>query len=446
MVSQEQRESAFLWLLDTLKDGQVAVPIIAKDFSAEDWAFIFEGLPKDLRFALWQTLSDELKSPILAAMRDDSREQLMSLLSNQNIEDVALTSTTEHLVEILDALPTRVAKGLIKKLSAQESGLIEEALNYTDEQLGRYVNHDVYTVNKNVTVGELLSELKVEALPAYTDSILVVDDTEHYLGQVDINQLFTTQRDTLLIQIAEFSDRVLAADLELFDASEAVKSSGRSMLPVITKEGRLLGRFSVKDAIDVYQEYYEGQLSHMGRVSDEDLFAPVFTSSRRRAVWLGINLLTAFAASVVIGIFDQVVAQVVALAVLMPIVASMGGITGSQTLTLTIRGLATGQLASSNMRALGNKEVLVAFFNGLLWALVVSAITSMWFDNPWLSAIIAVALMINMLIAAIAGIFIPVMLDKMGIDPALAGSVILTTVTDVVGFFVFLGSASLLLV
>jgi magnesium transporter len=172
----------------------------------------------------------------------------------------------------------------------------------------------------------------------------------------------------------------------------------------------------------------------------------VFTSSRRRAVWLGINLLTAFAASIVIGIFDEVVAQVVALAVLMPIVASMGGITGSQTLTLTIRGLATGQLATSNLRALGNKEVLVAFFNGLLWALVVSAITSLWFDNPWLSAIIAVALIINMLIAAVAGIMIPVLLDKMGIDPALAGSVILTTVTDVVGFFVFLGSASLLLV
>lgn len=446
MVSQEQRESAFLWLLDTLKEDLVAVPIIAREFSSEDWAFVFEGLPKDLRFKLWQTLSEEKKSPILAAMRDDSREQLMSLLSNQNIEDVALASTTEHLVEILDALPNRVAKGLIKKLNAQESDLIEEALNYSDEQLGRYVNHEVYTVNKSVSVGELLKELKIGALPAYTDSILVVDDTDHYLGQVDINQLFTSEEDMQLIQVAEFSDHVLAADLELFEASEAVKSSGRSMLPVITKEGRLLGRFSVKDAIDVYQEYYEAQLSHMGRVNDEDLFAPVFTSSRRRAVWLGINLLTAFAASIVIGIFDEVVAQVVALAVLMPIVASMGGITGSQTLTLTIRGLATGQLAASNLRALGNKEVLVAFSNGLLWALVVCAITSLWFDNPWLSAIIAVALIINMLIAAVAGIFIPVMLDKMGIDPALAGSVILTTVTDVVGFFVFLGSASVLLI
>ena len=446
MVSQEQRENAFLWTLDALKNGDIAVPIIARDFTPEDWAFIFEGLPKVLRLELWETLGEDKKSPILAAMRDDSREQLISLLSSENLEDVARSSSAEHLVEILDVLPNKIAKGLIKKLNSEESGLVEEALNYDDSQVGRYINHDLYTVHKSANVGDLLEELKDELLPAYTDSILVVDDADHYLGQVDINALFSNDSALNLVQIAEFSDRVLSADLDLYDAAEAVKSSGRSMLPVIAKDGRLVGRFTIKDAIDVFQEYYEAQVSHMGRVSDEDLFAPVITSARRRAVWLGINLVTAFAASVVIGVFDAVVAQVVALAVLMPIVASMGGITGSQTLTLTIRGLATGQLAKSNLRALGNKEVLVAFFNGLLWAAVVAVITSFWFDNPWLSAIIGFSIVLNMLIAAFAGIAIPVFLDKIGIDPALAGSVILTTVTDVVGFFVFLGSASLLLV
>ncbi|WP_082768721.1 magnesium transporter [Paraglaciecola hydrolytica] len=446
MVSQEQRENAFLWILDALKNGDIAVPIIARDFTPEDWAFIFEGLPKVLRFELWQTLSEDKKSPILAAMRDDSREQLLSMLSSEHLEDVARSSSAEHLVEILDVLPNKIAKGLIKKLNSEESGLVEEALNYDDSQVGRYINHDLYTVHKSANVGDLLEELKDELLPPYTDSILVVDEANHYLGQVDINALFSNKPELSLVQIAEFSDRVISADLDLYDAAEAVKSSGRSMLPVIAKDGRLVGRFTIKDAIDVFQEYYEAQVSHMGRVSDEDLFAPVITSARRRAVWLGINLITAFAASIVIGVFDEVVAQVVALAVLMPIVASMGGITGSQTLTLTIRGLATGQLAKSNLRALGNKEVLVAFFNGILWAAVVSVITSFWFDNPWLSAIIGVSLILNMLVAAFAGIAIPVLLDKIGIDPALAGSVILTTVTDVVGFFVFLGSASLLLI
>lgn len=184
------------------------------------------------------------------------------------------------------------------------------------------------------------------------------------------------------------------------------------------------------------------QVSHMGMVSDEDLFAPIFTRSRRRVVWFGINLITAFAASIAIGVFDEVVA----LAVIMPIVASMGRITGSQTLTLTIRGLATAQLANSNQGALSNKEVLVAFFNGLLWATVVCIITTQWFDNPWLSAIIAVSLVINMIVTAFAGIAITVFLDKIGVVPALAGAAILTTVTDVIGFFNLLGSTSLLLI
>jgi magnesium transporter len=446
MVSQEQRESAFVWILDALNEGQVAIPIVAKNFSAEDWAFILEGMPKGLRITLWETLDDEKKSPILAAMREDSREQLIGLLSDEKLEDVAKSSTTSDLVEILDVVSPRIAKGLIKKLTPLDVGIIEDALHFTVEQLGRYINHDVYTVNKRVSVGELREELKLQNIPAFTDSYLIVDDSNHFMGQVDVNVLFRHEADVSLVQIAEFSDHVLAAELNLLEAADLVKNSGRSMLPVIGRDGRLLGRFSIKDAFEVFQEHYETQVSHMGRVNDEDLFAPVFTSSRRRAIWLGINLITAFMAALVIDVFDQVVAQVVALAVLMPIVASMGGITGSQTLTLTIRGLATGQLASSNLKALGNKEVQVAFFNGLLWALVVSFITSLWFDSNLLAAIIAGALIINMVIAALCGIAIPVLLDKVGIDPALAGSVILTTITDVIGFFVFLGSASILLV
>ncbi len=446
MVSYEQRESAFLWILDQLQSGEVAVPLVARDFSAEDWAFVFEGIPSDLRMDLWDTLADERKAPILAAMRDDSRNQLLGRLPTEDIELLANTSSTEDLVEIIDVLPRKLAAGLIKKLSPQGRDVIGAALTYDEDQLGRYVNYDVYTVDRSDTIGDILDDLRAQELPDYTDSFLVVDESQHYLGQVDINQLLSADEDAKVIEIAEYVEQVLNADMDLLDASDAVKGSGRSMLPVINKDGRLLGRFSIKDALDVFQEYYDAQVSHMGKVSDEDLFAPVFTSARRRAVWLGINLLTAFAASAVIGVFDQVVAQVVALAVLMPIVASMGGITGSQTLTLTIRGLATGQLAQSNLRALGNKEVLVAFFNGVLWAIVVSVIASIWFDNPLLSIIIAFALVINMLVAAFAGIGIPVLLDRMGIDPALAGSVILTTVTDVVGFFVFLGAAALFLV
>ena len=317
---------------------------------------------------------------------------------------------------------------------------------YDEEQLGRYLVREAYVVSGTATVGNLLVELKTQELPPYTDSFLVTDAAGRYLGQVDLNMLLGSPRGARLRDIADSLDEVLTTDMPLLEASNRVKNSGRSMLPVLDSGGQLLGRFSLRDALDVFQEHFEAQTMHLGQVADEDLFAPIAVSAGRRAIWLGINLLTAFMASAVIGIFEDVVAQVVALAVLMPIVASMGGITGSQTLTLTIRGLATGRLAPSNLGALGSKELSVALLNGLLWGAVVAVCAGLWFGNPQLSYIIAGSLLVNMLVASGAGIAIPVLLERNGIDPALAGSVILTTVTDVVGFMVFLGSAAVLLV
>lgn len=235
---------------------------------------------------------------------------------------------------------------------------------------------------------------------------------------------------------------VLAAELDPAEAIRILQGSEQTHLPVVDNAGRLLGIFSYLQALQISQQNFDEQISHLGNVSDEDLFAPVISSSSKRAVWLGLNLLTAFMAAAVISLFEATIAEVVALAVLMPIVASMGGIAGSQTLTLTIRGLAVGQLSDANTKALGKKELLVALLNGLLWALVVGLICSYWFDSWLLAGIIAFAIIINMLVAALSGITIPVLLHKAGIDPALAGSVILTTVTDVVGFFVFLGLAT----
>jgi magnesium transporter len=237
----------------------------------------------------------------------------------------------------------------------------------------------------------------------------------------------------------------LSARLEASEAIRILQGSEESHLPVVDEAGHLLGIFSYLQALQISQQSYEEQLSHLGNVSDEDLFAPVLSSSSKRAVWLGINLLTAFAAAAVISLFEATIAEVVALAVLMPIVASMGGIAGSQTLTLTIRGLAVGQLSDANTRALGKKELLVSLLNGLLWATIVGLVCMLWFDSWLLACIIAFAIVTNMLVAALSGITIPVLLNKAGVDPALAGSVILTTVTDVVGFFVFLGLAALLL-
>lgn len=445
MLSSEQQENSLDWILNSLKTDALSLPVEAKLFTASDWAFVIEAVPNESRPLLWDALGDVDKSAILAAMREDARNQLLSGLSQSSIEQVTQDSTSEELVEILDVIPKGLARRIIRKLEPETKDNVVNAFTFTDKQLGRYINYDIYTVADTFTAKELLDELKIEELPAYTDTFLVISNSDEYLGQIDIKMLLSCNKSTVLANIAEDKNIFLLADMDLLEASNQVKNSGRSMLPILNDDGNLLGRFSLKDAVDVFQEHFESQVSHMGKMHDEDLFAPIITSSRRRAVWLGINLATAFIASFVIGLFDQVVAEVVALAILMPIVASMGGITGSQTLTLTIRGLATGQLTSANMMALGNKEVQVAFFNSLLWAGVVSGCVGLWFHSTMLAGIIALAIVVNMLVAAFSGIGIPVLLDKMGIDPALAGSVILTTVTDVVGFFVFLGTASLLL-
>lgn len=446
MITEDQLESILEWLLAALRDDVVALPIEAGQLTVDDWASVLEAMPSDDRQRLWDMLAAPEKGAILAAMRDDARNQLLSHIEQPEIVSIARNSTPEQVVEILDAVPEGVAQRIIRRLSPEDQSSVASALAYDEEQLGRYLVREAYVVNGAATVSNLLVELKTQELPPYTDSFLVIDDAGRYLGQVDLNMLLGSPRSAALRDIADSLDIVLTTEMPLLEASNRVKNSGRSMLPVLGDEGQLLGRFSLRDAVDVFQEHFEAQIMHLGQVADEDLFAPIAVSAGRRAIWLGINLLTAFLASAVIGLFDDVVAQVVALAVLMPIVASMGGITGSQTLTLTIRGLATGRLASSNLGALGSKELSVALLNGLLWGVVVAICAGLWFGNPQLSYIIAGSLLVNMLVAAAAGIAIPVLLERNGIDPALAGSVILTTVTDVVGFLVFLGSAALLLV
>ena len=446
MISEEQLENTLEWLLWALHDDVAALPIEAGELTVDDWASVLEAIPSDDRYRLWEMLPDTDKGAILAAMRDDARNQLLGRIDQPEIVSIARNSTPEQVVEILDAVSEGVAQRIIRRLSPEDQDSITSAMAYDEEQLGRYLVREAYVVSGTATVGNLLVELKTQELPPYTDSFLVTDAAGRYLGQVDLNMLLGSPRGARLRDIADSLDEVLTTDMPLLEASNRVKNSGRSMLPVLDSGGQLLGRFSLRDALDVFQEHFEAQIMHLGQVADEDLFAPIAVSAGRRAIWLGINLLTAFMASAVIGIFEDVVAQVVALAVLMPIVASMGGITGSQTLTLTIRGLATGRLAPSNLGALGSKELSVALLNGLLWGAVVAVCAGLWFGNPQLSYIIAGSLLVNMLVASGAGIAIPVLLERNGIDPALAGSVILTTVTDVVGFMVFLGSAAVLLV
>jgi magnesium transporter len=285
-----------------------------------------------------------------------------------------------------------------------------------------------------------------DKVPADTDTLFVVNRDDRYLGTLSLAALVSNDPSDSVAEVMSLTVQPISATTLDNEVARQFEQNDLISAPVVDEQGHLLGRITVDDIVDVIRE--EGEHQFMGQAGlseDEDMFAPVLISSQRRAVWLGVNLLTAVMASWVIGLFEATIDKVVALAVLMPIVASMGGIAGSQTLALTIRGLALDQLTSSNTRWLIFKEFAVGSINGLIWALVVALIAGFWFHNTSLAILIGVAMIINLMIAAIMGTLVPISLHRLGIDPALAGSVLLTTVTDIVGFFAFLGLATVFL-
>lgn len=431
-------------LIELLEQENAQLPLHYSELNAGQWARILEGLTNDVRLKLWPHIDASLNGAVLAELHEDTLQQFLAVLPQKSIEKTVCASTQAEAVEILEALPQKTARRIVKKLSPEAQSQVEVSFSYNEDQVGRYANQQVYTIDKKENVAEVIAEIKSGENTLESSTFIVVNKEMHFIGEISINELLNAQNKEKIAELVNPSDTTLNDLQPLLDASNLVKESQRNYLPVINEDGRFIGIFSIQDALDVFQDFYEAQVAHMGNVSDEDLFSPVLLSSKRRAVWLGINLITAFLASTVIGVFDEVLLEVVALAVLMPIVASMGGITGSQSLTLTIRGLATGQISKGNLSVLRNKEFMVAFINSLFWALLVAFVCHYWFENTTLAAILAISIVINMLVASLSGVYIPVVLEKLGVDPAIAGSVILTTVTDVVGFFVFLGGSTLI--
>jgi magnesium transporter len=306
---------------------------------------------------------------------------------------------------------------------------------------------ETVTVRPDVTLEVVLRYLRMRGeLPAGTDTLFVVNRAEQYVGRLFLASLLTQAPDRTVSEFMDTEAKGIVADTSAAEVAQLFVGRDLLSAPVVDATGKLLGRITVDDVVDVIRDEAEHSIYSMaGLDEDDDMFAPVVTSSRRRAVWLGVNLATAFIAAWVVGLFEATLDQVVALAVLMPIVASMGGIAGSQTLTLIIRGLALGKVQDSNTRWLLWRELAVAVLNGIGWALVVALAVIAWFDDWRIGVIIGIALIVNLVVAAVSGVLIPVLLKRLRIDPALAGSVVLTTVTDVVGFMAFLGLGTIFL-
>jgi len=408
---------------------------------------LLESLPPEKRLMVWGLVDPEDDGEVLVHVGEEVRESLIRDMDAEELVAAAETLDVDDLADLMEDLPDHLVDEVLRSMDRENRERLEQVLAYPEDTAGRLMNPEVVTVRADVSIDVVLRYLRMrEELPENTDHIYVVSRRHQYLGRLALSTLITTDPDRAVNELIDDNQPALRAT----DAVDAVarEFADRDWVsaPVVDENNILLGRITIDDVVDIIRAQAEHQaLGAAGLAEDEDLFSPVRRATRRRALWLGINLLTAFLASWVIGNFEGALQQVVALAVLMPVVASMGGVAGTQTLTLIVRGLALGQVGMGNLRTLVLKELAVGLLNGMLWAAVVGAVAWLWFGDPRIALVIAAAIAINLGAAALAGVLIPLALKRMAIDPALAGGVVLTTVTDCVGFLAFLGLGTLLL-
>lgn len=410
-------------------------------------ASLLESLPPEQRSELWEAVPVAEESEVLSFLHDEARSTIVDEMDQGELVAAAGSMAPEDLAEFIDELPGDLTSHLLLALDADHRKRLDNVLTFEEGSAGRLMSTDVISVRKDVSIAVVLRWVRRhESLPPHTDSLMVIDEEGLYLGKLEVADLLTSNPDIMVEAVMRPEAVTVRADLGEHEVATLFERRDLISVAVLDEAGRLLGRITIDDIVDVIREESDrALLRSAGLNEEEDMYAPVLPSARRRGVWLGINLLTVFAAAWVIGRFEAALDQIVALAVLMPIVASMSGIAGSQTLTLTIRGLALNQIASANVRWLTVKELLVGGVNGAVWALVVSGVTYLWFGEPGIAIIIGAAMVLNLLAAALSGIAIPLLLNRWGIDPALSGAVILTTVTDIIGFLSFLGLATLFL-
>ncbi len=401
---------------------------------------LLESLPHGPREILWELVDADDQGEALVAVNEEVRAGLIEGMETSKLVAIAGGLDTDDLADVLQDMPGAVIHELLRSMDKQNRHRLEAVLSFPEDSAGGLMDLDIVTVRGNVSLDVVLRYLRLRGeIPDLTDSLMVVDRFDHYQGVLPLATLLTSDPDSAVSDVMDHDVEGIQATMQDADVARLFEDRDLVSAPVIDENGKLLGRITIDDVVDVIRDEADRSLMSMaGLDEDDDIFAPAITSARRRAVWLGINLGTAFLASWVIGLYETTLQQVVALAVLMPIVASMGGIAGSQTLTIMIRGLALGQVGPSNARTLMTKEVLVSIMNGLMWAIVVALVAGIWFQSIKIGAIIAAALIINLICAAVAGFSIPLALKRVGIDPALAGTVLLTTITDVVGFMAFL--------
>lgn len=408
-------------------------------------AQVLEGSRPTTRRVIWQLLEEEDRNQVLQHLGDEVRAEFLEAMDTAQLVAAADDMDTDDFADILQQLPTTISEQVLASLDARDRARVEAVLSFPEDSAGGLMDTDSITVRPRHTLELVLRYLRLrKELSSSTDALIVVNSEDQYLGMLPLTKVLTSDPSVTVREIMNSDAPAMRVDQPDKEIARAFSERDLISAAVVDDDGRLLGRITIDDVVDVIiEDAEEAVLGPAGLDVDEDTFAPVRRAVRRRAIWLGINLLTAFAAAAVISAFEETIIKVVALAVLMPVVASMGGIAGTQTLTLVIRGQALGQLNRRNMLWMLNREFVIAALNGLLWATLVAVAAAFLFDDITLGWVIATAMIVTILVAAVVGSLLPGILRKLSIDPAIAGGVVLTTITDVVGFFVFLGLASL---
>ena len=417
-----------------------------KDLHPGELALLFEAIqPKD-RSILWPGIEISVQGEILKEVNEDVQSQLIAEMSVDSLVKATEKLDTDDLADIVPNMPESAVHSLLLTLDFKHRERLNKVLSYPENSAGGLMNTDFITVRPDVSIRAVIRYLRLlKEMPVDTDQVFVVDRNFNYLGSLLITSLLTAEPQEMVEKfISNDFSKPVGADTDESEVALLFEQRNLISAPVIDEDNQLVGRITIDDVVDVIRDQAEHSvMSMVGLDEDEDVFAPIVHSSKKRSIWLGVNLITALIAVYFIGLFEATLQQKIALAILMPVVASMGGIAGTQTLIIVTRGIATGKVTTANIKALINKEVAVSGLNGIIWSLVIGLITYYWFSDLLLSLIIALAIITNLIVAAFSGAFLPLLLSKLRIDPALAGGVILTTITDVIGFVAFLGLAAL---
>jgi magnesium transporter len=420
---------------------------ILNNLSPPDVAHQLETAPPKFRRILWELVDPEISGEVLQELSDEIQLEFLNEMDGAEVASLTEGLDVDDIVDILQQLPDQMIPEVLQAMSVQDRQRVESVLTYDEETAGGLMDTEIITVRPDITVDVVLRYLRrFDEIPDLTDNLFVVSRNDLFLGNLALGKLLTSSPTTTVREVMNPDAKAIHVNLTDSDVAQQFQRQDLVSAPVVDDNNRLLGRITIDDVVDVIVEDADHSLLAMAGLSDtEDTFSSISRTAPRRAVWLGVNLITAIIASTAISLFEGTLDKVVALAILMPIVASMGGVAGSQTLTVVIRGMALGQVERSNLSWLLSKEFTVGALNGMLYALVAGAVVSLWFQDSTMALIIGAAMAINLTAAAITGTLLPVLLRSINIDPALAGTVVLTTVTDIVGFVSFLGLATVFL-